>query len=50
MLVKERMSYPVITVHPDMPIMDALNLMQKEHIRRFPVVDCSMPLPQPPAA
>jgi len=39
MLVKERMSYPVITVHPDMPIMDALNLMQKEHIRRFPVVD-----------
>ncbi|HDD61039.1 MAG TPA: CBS domain-containing protein [Chloroflexi bacterium] len=39
MLVKERMSYPVITVHPDMPIMDALNLMQKEHIRCFPVVD-----------
>ena len=39
MLVKERMSYPVITVHPDMPIMDALDLMQKEHIRRFPVVD-----------
>ncbi len=39
MLVKERMSYPVITVHPDMPIMDALDLMQKEHIRRFPVID-----------
>jgi len=33
------MSYPVITVHPDMPIMDALDLMQKEHIRRFPVID-----------
>jgi len=39
MLVKERMSYPVITVHPDMPIMDALDLMKKEHIRRFPVID-----------
>ncbi|HDD61815.1 MAG TPA: CBS domain-containing protein [Chloroflexi bacterium] len=39
MLVRERMSYPVITVHPDMPIMDALDLMQKEHIRRFPVID-----------
>lgn len=39
MLVKERMSSPVFTVHPDMPIMDALDLMQKEHIRRFPVVD-----------
>ena len=38
MLVKERMSYPVITVHPDMPIMDALDLMKKEHIRRFPVI------------
>ena len=39
MLVKERMSYPVITVHPDMPIMDALDLMKKEHISRFPVID-----------
>ncbi len=39
MLVKERMSYPVITVHPEMPIMDALDLMKKEGVRRFPVVD-----------
>lgn len=39
MLVKERMSHPVITVKPDLPIMDALALMQKEHIRRFPVAD-----------
>lgn len=39
MLVKERMSSPVITVQPDMPIMDALDLMQKEHVRRFPVVN-----------
>lgn len=38
MLVKERMSHPVITVQPDMPIMDALALMKEEHIRRAPVV------------
>jgi acetoin utilization protein AcuB len=38
MLVGQRMSQPVITVHPDMPIQDALNLMRQEHIRRFPVV------------
>ena len=39
MLVKERMSYPVITVHPDKTMMDTLALMEKEHIRRVPVVD-----------
>lgn len=39
MLVKERMSHPVITIHPDTPIQDALKLMRKERIRRFPVVD-----------
>jgi len=39
MLVKERMSHPVITIHPKIPIMEALNLMKKEQIRRFPVVD-----------
>ena len=39
MLVKERMSHPVITVHPDMPIQEAHWLMQKERVRRFPVVD-----------
>lgn len=39
MLVKERMSHPVITVKPDLPIMEALNLMKKEKIRRTPVVD-----------
>jgi acetoin utilization protein AcuB len=38
MLVGERMSRPVITVSPDMPIVDALNLMKREHIRRAPVV------------
>jgi acetoin utilization protein AcuB len=39
MLVKERMSQPVITVPPDMPIMDVLNLMKSKQIRRTPVVD-----------
>ena len=38
MLVGERMSHPVITIPPDMPIIDALNLMKREHIRRTPVV------------
>ena len=38
MLVKERMSKPVITVRPDMPILEALNLLQQEKIRRAPVV------------
>jgi len=39
MLVKERMSHPVITVHPELPIMETLNRMREEHVRRFPVVD-----------
>ena len=39
MLVGERMSSPVITVHPEMSMQDALNLMHQEHIRRFPVVN-----------
>lgn len=39
MLVKERMKHPVITVKSDMPIMDVLNLMKRERIRRTPVVD-----------
>ncbi|UCG24414.1 MAG: CBS domain-containing protein [Chloroflexota bacterium] len=39
MLVNERMSAPVITVEPDLPIMEALNLMKTNRIRRTPVVD-----------
>lgn len=39
MLVGERMKHPVITTRPDTPIMDALNLMKQEHIRRLPVVE-----------
>jgi acetoin utilization protein AcuB len=39
MLVEERMTHPVITTHADVPIMDAYDLMQKENIRRLPVVN-----------
>lgn len=38
MLVKDRMSHPVIMIRPDMPIMEALDLMKREGIRRTPVV------------
>lgn len=38
MLVGERMSHPVISINPSMPIIDALNLMKRERIRRTPVV------------
>jgi len=38
MLVKERMSTPVISVASDLPIMEALNLMKREQIRRTPVM------------
>ncbi len=37
MLIGERMTYPVISVSPDLPISEALALMRKEHIRRTPV-------------
>lgn len=39
MLVGERMSRPVITVHPEVAILEAQKLMQREGIRRLPVVD-----------
>ncbi|MCZ2127342.1 MAG: CBS domain-containing protein [Anaerolineales bacterium] len=38
MFVGERMSHPVITVSPDMPVNDALAMFRKEHIRRAPVI------------
>lgn len=38
MLVKERMSSPVITIEPDMPIMNALEIMKQNNIRRAPVL------------
>ncbi len=39
MLIKERMSHPVITVHADLPVQEALKKMREERVRRFPVVD-----------
>jgi len=33
------MSKPVITITPDTPLQEALALMRKEKVRRFPVVD-----------
>lgn len=38
MLVGERMTKPVITVAPDVSILDALDLMKRENIRRTPVI------------
>jgi acetoin utilization protein AcuB len=38
MLVGKRMKHPVISIPPDMPIVEALNLMKRERIRRTPVV------------
>lgn len=37
MLVRDRMTSPVITVEPKTPIYDALALMKEKRIRRFPV-------------
>lgn len=39
MLVRERMSHPVITIHPDASMQEAITLMRMEHVRRLPVVD-----------
>jgi acetoin utilization protein AcuB len=39
MLVKQRMSHPVLTIQPETPIQEALKQMREEHIRRFPVLD-----------
>ncbi len=39
MFVADRMSRPVITAPPSLPIQDALSLMRKEKISRLPVVD-----------
>ncbi len=39
MLVGERMTKPVLTISPDIPVQEALAQMHKEHIRRFPVID-----------
>lgn len=38
MLVGERMSYPVIPVHPETTLPEAIELMRREKIRRAPVM------------
>jgi acetoin utilization protein AcuB len=38
MLVGDRMAHPVITIPPEMQVIDALNLMKNKKIRRTPVV------------
>jgi acetoin utilization protein AcuB len=38
MLIKERMSRPVISITPDMPINDVLAMFRREGIRRAPVI------------
>ena len=38
MLVGDRMSHPVITISVDLPIIEAVNLMRHERIRRTPVI------------
>ncbi len=39
MLVRERMSQPVITIFPETSMKEALDIMHKQHVRRLPVVD-----------
>lgn len=39
MLVAERMSHPVLTIGPDVPVADALARMKQDNVRRYPVVD-----------
>src|SRR5690349_10423075 len=39
MLVSERMSHPVIPVHPNTPVPEALTMMHREKIRRAPVIE-----------
>lgn len=38
MLIGERMSHPVITIAPNTPIVEALDLLSREKIRRIPIV------------
>jgi acetoin utilization protein AcuB len=39
MLVYERMTRHPITVPPDMPVAEALQMMRENNVRRFPVID-----------
>ena len=39
MFVRERMTSPVLTISPDVPVQDALVQMHTDKVRRYPVVD-----------
>ncbi len=39
MLVKDRMTHDPVTVSPNTPVSEALNLMRKHDVRRMPVLD-----------
>lgn len=39
MIVSERMTHPVLTITADVPVQDALTLMKRDNVRRYPVVD-----------
>lgn len=39
MLVRDRMTSPAITIRPDTPFQDALNIMREHRFRRIPVVN-----------
>lgn len=39
MLIKKRMSHPVLTITPDVPVQEALAMMRRDKVRRYPVVD-----------
>jgi acetoin utilization protein AcuB len=39
MLVYERMTRNPITIHPDRPVSEALQMMRENNVRRFPVVE-----------
>jgi acetoin utilization protein AcuB len=39
MLVYERMTRNPITIHPDTPVSEALQMMRENNVRRFPVID-----------
>lgn len=39
MLVEERMTSPAITIGPDLGVQEALAMMRREKVRRFPVID-----------
>jgi acetoin utilization protein AcuB len=39
MLIENRMSHPVLTITPEVPVQEALAMMRRDKVRRYPVVD-----------